>query len=78
MTKFNVFAVFIILIIGVMVIETQGVRRTSCDNVILHEVDCGVGNCSAMCMQKLRGTGQCIRSDDKDKLVCLCVYNCRS
>ncbi|EOA28501.1 hypothetical protein CARUB_v10024715mg [Capsella rubella] len=74
MTKFTVFAVFIILITGVMVIETQGVR-TSCDNEILHEIDCGIGNCAAMCLTKLNGTGQCIRTGE-DKLVCLCVYNC--
>lgn len=42
----------------------------------LYEVDCHLGTCTTLCLQKFKGIGQCIKVDDKT-LICLCNYDCK-
>ncbi|CAL9241534.1 unnamed protein product [Arabidopsis halleri] len=72
MTKSTFLVVYIILILGSMVNEIQG--QSMCHE-ILPETDCGVGSCTALCLQLWRGTGKCVRTNDR-RLICLCNFEC--
>ncbi|XP_019097759.1 PREDICTED: defensin-like protein 141 [Camelina sativa] len=73
MTKFIVCAFFIIFILGMMVNEIEG--QGQC-NEVLEEIDCGAGNCSALCLQKRQGLGRCVDPEGNSTLKCYCYYPC--
>ncbi|CAL9241522.1 unnamed protein product [Arabidopsis halleri] len=78
MTKFTFFALFSILILGLMVNKIQG-QEELCRMLFPHK-DCGTGahSCAALCLQKWKGRGQCFPSDDSGIIYCLCSFQCRS
>lgn len=41
----------------------------------LDEINCGIGNCSALCLQKWKGNGVCVKTNT-DALRCICYYPC--
>ncbi|OAO92626.1 hypothetical protein AXX17_AT5G40510 [Arabidopsis thaliana] len=84
MTKCTIFAVFVILILGMMVKEMEGVIYCSTE---LAGVNCG--NCNDACKQKYKdGTGQCTskmqtlrfrrrrRRSKKKTETCSCSHPC--
>ncbi|CAA7023247.1 unnamed protein product [Microthlaspi erraticum] len=75
MSKSTLFAVFLILILGMIVKEIQGFGYC---HKYLSETDCGAGSCNALCRQQfLDGTGKCLHLRD-GRLGCLCFYSCGS
>ncbi|EFH41761.1 hypothetical protein ARALYDRAFT_917480 [Arabidopsis lyrata subsp. lyrata] len=88
MTKCTIFAVFIILILGMMVKEMEGKPITYCKTEMA-EVDCATSNCNDACKQKYNdGTGQCMskmetlkfrrrrKSKKKATMTCFCSHPC--
>ncbi|CAL9241505.1 unnamed protein product [Arabidopsis halleri] len=57
MTKSIICALFIILILGMMVNEIEGQQQQKRCEEALNEIDCGAGNCNALCLQKRKGMG---------------------
>ncbi|KAG2258796.1 hypothetical protein Bca52824_078090 [Brassica carinata] len=74
MTKFTTLAIFIVLFLGMVAKETQG--QHICRQILLND-NCDGPTCTALCDQKLGGTGQCYRTVDK-RFICLCNYVCKS
>ncbi|CAN7062403.1 unnamed protein product [Brassica oleracea var. botrytis] len=74
MTKFTTLAIFIVLFLGMVAKETQG--QHICRQILLND-NCDGPTCTALCDQKLGGTGQCYRTVDK-RFICLCNYICKS
>ncbi|EOA14357.1 hypothetical protein CARUB_v10027539mg [Capsella rubella] len=74
MSKFTFLVVYVILILGLMVNEIQG-QEGMCHRV-LGEVGCGIGSCTALCLQILKGMGKCVATDRG--LICLCNFRCIS
>ncbi|AED95479.1 low-molecular-weight cysteine-rich 3 [Arabidopsis thaliana] len=78
MTKSIISAFFIILILGMMVNEIEGQQQQQRCEEALTEIDCGAGNCNALCLQKRKGLGRCVQRTPCDKLKCMCYYPCSS
>ncbi|KAL9813478.1 Defensin-like protein 141 [Arabidopsis thaliana] len=68
MTKSIISAFFIILILGMMVNEIEGQQQQQRCEEALTEIDCGAGNCNALCLQKRKGLGRCVQRTPCDKL----------
>ncbi|EOA14965.1 hypothetical protein CARUB_v10028312mg [Capsella rubella] len=77
MTKSIICAFFIIFILGMVVNEMEGLQEEEgrCEEV-LKEIDCGAGNCSALCLQKRNGLGRCVLPEGSNTLQCYCYYPC--
>ncbi|XP_019095486.1 PREDICTED: putative defensin-like protein 126 [Camelina sativa] len=73
MIKFTFLVVYMILILGLMVNEIQG-KQGICHK-ILADTDCGLGSCTALCLQLWKGTGKCVATND-GSLICLCNFHC--
>ena len=64
--------------VGMMVNEIEGQQQQQRCEEALTEIDCGAGNCNALCLQKRKGLGRCVQRTPCDKLKCMCYYPCSS
>ncbi|KAG7536114.1 S locus-related glycoprotein 1 binding pollen coat protein [Arabidopsis suecica] len=86
MTKSTFFALFIILILGLMVNEIQGQEEETksflpglCPKV-LPDTNCVPNgfSCTGLCLLKWKGIGGCFPGDDPGSIFCICIFPCKS
>lgn len=72
-----IFMFFKYIFVGMMVEEIQGHHLPYCGQVI-HEANCALGNCQALCQQQYKGgIGVCLKTKD-GSIQCLCNHDCIS
>ncbi|CAH2051594.1 unnamed protein product [Thlaspi arvense] len=73
MTKAIILVTFmIVLILGMVIIETQG--QEMCHDIVM-KTNCKESPCINLCMQKWKGSGTCFQNDQVKS--CICTFPCK-